>query len=106
MQKTVNAFVFMELDYQTDENGKPIWRMPKVWSPEVWKCRVGDNDERIFIGEQSVEVEVPDDFNPIPSQVAVLEAEKVAALEAYQVSVARINERLSKLLAISNEVQS
>lgn len=106
MQKTVNAFVFMELAHPTDENGNPLWLLPKVWAPTVWKCRVDDVDHRIFIGKQSVEVEVPDDFNPIPSQVAALEAEKVAALEAYQVSVARINERLSKLLAISNEVQS
>ena len=95
------AFVFMELDYQTDSAGNPLYGEPRVWAPTTWKCRVDDNSERIFVGAQPITVYVPDNFNPVPHQVAALEAEKAEALDLYQRSVASINERLSKLLAIT-----
>ena len=96
-QHIITAYVFMEEGYSADYSRKE-------WRPEVWKCRVDDKADRIFIGTQQVTVEIPDDFNPVPQQVAALEAEKAAALEQYQRSVADINDRLSKLLAITNEV--
>jgi len=46
----------------------------------------------------------PSDLNLTAIEIAALEAEKLKALESYQRTVADINERLSKLLAITNEV--
>ena len=46
----------------------------------------------------------PDDFNVHAAQIEALEAEKKQAIDAYQATVASINERLGKLLALSNEV--
>ena len=96
MKTTIPLCVFMEYKYKPDYSGKH-------WIPGIWDIRVADDTERIFVGETSIEVETPDDFNPIPTQVACLEKEKTAAVAEYQKKVAEINERLSKLLAITNE---
>ena len=48
----------------------------------------------------SFDVEVPDTINMVAAQVAALESAKVAALNEYHASVAKLNERLSKLQAI------
>ena len=95
MKHTVTAYVFMENNYTADYS-------QMVWAPRIWAVRVRDENDRIFIGAKDFEVEVPDDWNPVPMQVAALEAEKKVALEKYQASVASINERLSKLLALES----
>ena len=101
MKQTIGAHLFMELDYPTRTDGTPDFYAEKVWTPTIWKGRVSDEYDRIYVGTRQIEIEVPDDFNPIPLQVAALELEKAEVLEAYQRSVASINERLSKLLAIT-----
>jgi hypothetical protein len=97
MQHTAPIYVYMEFGYDFNAAGN----YEKAWRPEVKGYKTTDNTELVYIGQQNVTVEVPDDFNPVPAQVAALEREKLAALEAYQKSVADINERLSKLLAIT-----
>lgn len=99
-QHTAPIYVYMKYSYDYHATG--VFR--KEWRPEVKAYKTDDTDELVFVSAQSVTVEVPDDFNPIPAQVAALEAQKAVALAAYQRSVAEINERLSKLLAITNEV--
>jgi hypothetical protein len=106
MKKTVQAFVFMEHCFPVDDTGATAWNLPRVWTPKVWRNQVEDAEDRLFVSQQSVEVEVPDDFNPIPAQVAAIEAQKAAVLAEYQHSVAMLNAQLSKLLAITNEVQA
>jgi hypothetical protein len=76
----------------------------KEWLPHAWGCKVEETTDRIFLRQLQIKFEVPDDFNPIPHQVASLEREKAKALEEYQERVAEINDRLSKLLSITNEV--
>lgn len=99
MKQQITAHVFMSFEWTKNY-------ISKEWSPEVWRCKVEETGERVYIGEQTVTVDVPDDFDPIPGQVAALEAEKKAALDNYHVAVRDINERLSKLLAITNEVEA
>jgi hypothetical protein len=96
MKVPVKAYLFMEHEYTADYSAKE-------WRPALWKCEVGDAEDRIFIGERNVEIEIPDDFNPVQAQVAALEKQKLAALALYQQSVAEINERLSKLQAIEHQ---
>lgn len=100
MKTTATGFVFMELEYQRGDNGVPLWAEPKVWLPQLWSCRVEDRDTRVFVGAQEVTVEIPDDFDPTAKQIAAIEREKLAALQAYQRAVADCNERLSKLQAL------
>jgi hypothetical protein len=67
---------------------------------------VDDNQSRVFVGTQQFTVEVPDDFNPVPAQVRLIEEKKREALALYQSTVAECNERLSKLQAITCEVSA
>jgi hypothetical protein len=93
MKVQTKVYVFMSFDYKPDYS-------IKEWRPDLWHCKVDENAERIYIGEQTFEVDVPDNFDPAPKQVAALEKEKTKALAEYTKTVAEINERLSKLLAI------
>jgi hypothetical protein len=72
------------------------------WLPSIRSYKSASTEDNVYIGEQTFTVEAPDDFNPVPAQVAAIEAEKLAAMAVYQKSVADCNERLSKLLAIEH----
>ena len=99
MKKTVTIHLFMEQVYKADYSGRE-------WVPDVWSVKIDESERRIYVGPQEVTIEVPEEFNPVPKQVAALEAEKAKALAAYQRTVAELNERLSKLLALTNEVDA
>lgn len=49
-------------------------------------------------------VEIPDNFDPRPAQVAALEAEKQKIRADFAKSIADIEDRISKLLCIENGV--
>lgn len=55
---------------------------------------------RAFVTETSATFEVPDNFNPVPAQVAALEAEKQAARAAFQKRVTELDAQIQSLLAI------
>jgi hypothetical protein len=93
MKVQAKVHLFMAYEYTADYFGKE-------WRPDFWNCKVDENEERIYISEQTVEVEIPDNFDPVPKQVAALEKAKLKALAEYTKTVAEINERLSKLQAI------
>lgn len=90
------CFIYMKYDYNFQKAG-----CPKEWQLSFWDMRVDESKDRIFLEERLIEVNVTG-FNPIPKQVAALEAEKAQALEQYQKCVADINRQLSKLLAIEH----
>jgi hypothetical protein len=96
MKVQAKVHVFMSHEYKADYSGKE-------WRPDFWHCKVDENEGRVYIGEQIVECEIPDNFDPVPAQVAALEKEKLKALAKYTTTVAEINERLSKLLAIEHQ---
>lgn len=100
---TLTTHLCMEFNYPTGPDGFRNYGAAQQWEPTVWGFKPSDSEERIYVGPRTITVEVPDDFNPIPQQVAALEREKAEALAKYQASVASINERLSKLLAITHE---
>ena len=60
------------------------------------------------IYSQRIEIEhtLPADWNPIEVQTRALNEAKAKALADYQRTVAEINERLSKLQALTNGAQS
>lgn len=93
MKKQVKQYVFMSHDINPE-----TWR--REWTPILREYKPQDSPSQIFVGEQLVTIEFPDDFDPVPAQVAALEAEKRQAMNAYQQKVAEINEQLSKLQAL------
>ena len=68
-----------------------------------WDCRKWDAasvDGRVFVKEHLTTVEVPDDFDPRPQQVAALEAEKQKARAEFQKRITEIDRQIQSLMAI------
>jgi hypothetical protein len=59
-----------------------------------------DDDYRVWVSEQEVEIDVPENFDPRQLQIAALEARKTKAMADYQKSVTEINDRINKLQAL------
>lgn len=60
-----------------------------------------EDEETAIVGPHSFEVEVPDDFNPIPQQVAALEEKKRLARLALAKELADLDDRIGKLTCIT-----
>ena len=58
----------------------------------------------VTVMPHEIEIEVPDDFDPRPQQVAALEAEKQKARAEFQKRVTEIDRQIQSLLAIEHEV--
>lgn len=58
----------------------------------------------VVVREHSIEVEVPDDFNPIPQQVAVLEEQKRLARVELAEKLMHLDDEISKLQCLENTV--
>lgn len=70
-----------------------------------WDCRDWDErsrDGRIFVKEHATVIDVPDDFNPLPCQIAALEAQKQKARADFQRKVTEIDRQIQSLLAIEH----
>ena len=68
-----------------------------------WDCRTWDATSaagRVFVKEHLTTVEVPDDFDPRPAQVAALEAEKQKARADFQARITEIDRQIQSLMAI------
>lgn len=66
----------------------------------VYSCKLEDNESRTYVGEQEIEIEVPDDYDPRAQKIAALEKYKLKVMADYQRTVTEINERISKLQAL------
>ena len=62
--------------------------------------KLDDNENRTYVGEQEIEIEVPDNYDPRAQQIAALEALKQKVMADYHKSVMEINDRIGKLLAL------
>ena len=63
-------------------------------------AKVDDDEHRTYVGQQEIEIDVPDDYDPTAQKLAALQKEKDKAQEEFARKVANINERISKLQAI------
>lgn len=66
----------------------------------VYSCQLEDAEHRTYVGEQEIEIEVPDEYDPRAQKIAALEKHKLKIMGDYQKMVADINERISKLKAL------
>ena len=69
-------------------------------SYSVFSLQIGDTDYRTFVGEQKIEIDIPDNYDPTAQKIAALIAEQERAFEEYSKSVVNIAERISKLQAL------
>jgi hypothetical protein len=54
----------------------------------------------VVVSERQIEVEVPDDFDPRPAQIANLQAEEVRARAAFTSRISEIRRQIGELTAI------
>ena len=66
----------------------------------VFYIQLDDTEDRTYVGEQEIEIEVPNDYDPRAQQIAALETLKQKVMADYQSSVTDINDRISKLMAL------
>lgn len=58
--------------------------------------------DRVMVQPYSFEYEAPDNFDPRPQMVKVLEAEKEKARNDFAATVARIDRQINELLALEH----
>lgn len=66
----------------------------------VFSCKMNDTEHLTHVGEQEIEIEVPDAYDPRPQKIAALQKYKQKVMADYQKSVDEINDQISKLQAI------
>ena len=67
---------------------------------EALSFKADDDDYRTFVGEQEIEIEVPDDYDPQMQKIAALEKQKQKVMAEYQNTLTEINDRINKLQAL------
>jgi hypothetical protein len=66
---------------------------------EVFSYKIS-NENHSYINSQEVEIEVPENYDPRPAQIAALEAQKQKVMADQEKAITIINERISKLQAL------
>lgn len=94
---TIEGFVTYEL-YS--------WSKVPTISWSTYDPTDADWTEAVSVRAHSIEVEVPDDFNPIPQMVAGLEEQKRQERLKLAQKLAEIDEKISKLTCIEHTVEA
>ncbi len=67
---------------------------------QVFSLKIDDTEHMTYVGEQEIEIDVPESYDPTAQKIAALEAHKKRVMADYQKTVNEINDRISKLQAI------
>lgn len=84
------------IGYMWEHSTRPYYSISTVDS---------ESPDCIYRAQIEVEHHLPADWNPVETQIRSIEAAKAQAAEAFQRQVVKLNHRLSKLQALTNEVQ-
>lgn len=93
MKQTINLYVYMAALYSGG-----------TFRPEAYSFKLDDSDTRVLIGEQQIEIEIPDNFDPTAKQVAALERERDEIKLRFHCELKTINDRIASLQALTYEV--
>lgn len=77
---------------------KYTWQDKGIY--QVFSYKYEDDENRTFVSEQEIEIEVPDKYDPMAQKIASLESQKEKAMSDYNDTVREINIRISKLQAL------
>lgn len=66
----------------------------------VMYAKLDDCESQTYVGEQEIEIEVPDDYDPRAQKVAALEKHKQKVMADHHKTMVEINERISNLQAL------
>jgi hypothetical protein len=68
---------------------------------QFWRCDMSDNGpEYVSLGVREVEVEIPDDFDPRPQQIAKLREHKRKIQAEAQAKADNIEDQIQRLLCL------
>jgi hypothetical protein len=67
---------------------------------KLFSCKMDGDETHIYIASQEVEIDVPDNFDPRPAQIAALMEQQTKAAADYQKTVTDIQRRISELQAL------
>jgi len=79
------------------------WDFEETGEYIIFSSKFEDVEYRVHVCECEVELEIPDEFDPRAQQIAALEQQKQKAMAEYQNTLTEINERISRLQAISHD---
>ena len=68
---------------------------------QIWYVKLNDDQDRTYVCEQEIEIEVPDNYDPRAQQIVALEKQKQKVMADYQKTLTDITERINKLQAIA-----
>lgn len=77
------------LKYQWDEKGEY-----QLFTYQI------ENEDRVYVGQREIEVEVPDDYDPRAQQIEFLQQRKKEVMAEFQVTLTEIEGKISKLQAL------
>jgi hypothetical protein len=66
----------------------------------IFSCKLEEDKNHIYVGSQEVEIDVPDNYDPRPSQISALQESLKKAAADYQKSVTDIKRQIAELQAI------
>ena len=67
---------------------------------QVFSYKYDDDENIALVNEQEIEIQVPEDYDPMAQKIAALESQKEKAMSDYNETVMQINIRISKLQAL------
>ena len=67
---------------------------------EVWPLEIVNSDGLIFVKEIDVDVEVPDDYDPRPAQIAALQEKQNQAAADFQAFTTETMRQINELQAL------
>jgi hypothetical protein len=90
VKATINTFVHYERNYKNEI----------VLSAYPFSMA---STGKVLIGEQTIEVSVPDDFDPVAEEIKLLKAEREKLEAETRKRITRIDDEIAKRLAIGYE---
>jgi len=76
------------------------WAWQDTADYEVYSFKIGDTDFRTFVCEQTVELDVPDQYDATAQKIAALNAEAEELTEKYLKDVEALRVKVSNLQAL------
>ena len=95
MKTTIEGFLIHESDHE----GKSIYDFYR-FDPSC----VFTDSRRVVIGPCTVDVDVPDDFDPTPARIAILRKEKAKISAELTMKTTQIDAQINELLSIEHKV--
>ena len=85
MKVTIDGFVLYKKD---------AWETKGEFYFQKWEM---EEHGYVTVSPCSIELDVPDDFNPVPAQLDLLEKEKAKIRDEFNQRIAQLNEQIGKL---------